>query len=37
MTCQSNQMAPGVAIMRHLTVAEIRQALGSIFSLNLNL
>lgn len=37
MTCQSNQMAPGVAIMRHLTVAEIRQALGSIFTLNLNL
>lgn len=32
-TCQSNQMAPGIAIMRHLTVAEIRQALGDIFSL----
>jgi len=35
MTCQSNQMAPGIAIMRHLTVAEIRQALGKVFSLSL--
>lgn len=36
MTCQSNQMAPGNPIMRYLTVDEIRQALGSIFSLNLS-
>lgn len=35
MTCQSNQMAPGIAIMRHLTAAEIRQALGQVFSLSL--
>jgi len=35
MTCQSNQMTPGIAIMRHLTVAEIRQALGHVFSLSL--
>jgi hypothetical protein len=37
MTCQSNQMAPGNPIMRHLTVDEIRQALGGIFSFHLNL
>lgn len=33
LTCQSNQMAPGIAIMRHLTLREIRQALGDYFSL----
>ncbi|MCU0842266.1 MAG: hypothetical protein MUC79_11185 [Thiobacillaceae bacterium] len=36
LTCQSNQMAPGIAIMRHLTLAEIRQALGAIFTLDLS-
>lgn len=35
LTCQSNQMAPGIAIMRHLTLAEIRAALGGYFSLDL--
>lgn len=35
LTCQSNQNAPGIAIMRHLTVAEIRQALGAFFTLDL--
>lgn len=31
--CQSDQYAPGIAIPNHLTVPEIRQALGSIFTL----
>jgi hypothetical protein len=35
LTCQSNQMAPGIGIMRHLTLAEIRQALGDYFNLEL--
>lgn len=35
LTCQSNQMAPGIAIMRHLTLPEIRQALGDWFTLRL--
>lgn len=35
LTCQSNQMAPGIGIMRHLTLAEMRQALGEYFSLEL--
>lgn len=35
LTCMSNQMAPGIAIMRHLTLKEIRQALGDYFSLDL--
>lgn len=35
LTCQSNQNAPGIAVMRHLTVAEIRQALGAYFTLHL--
>jgi hypothetical protein len=33
LTCMSNQMAPGIPIMRHLTLAEMRQALGKIFTL----
>ena len=35
LTCMSNQMYPGIAIMRHLTLAEIRQALGNHFTLDL--
>jgi hypothetical protein len=34
--CMSNQQMPGVAIMRHLTRAEIRGALGSLFTLELH-
>jgi hypothetical protein len=35
LTCQSDQYAAGVGIPRHLTVPEIRQALGDIFTLEL--
>lgn len=35
MTCQSDQYAAGVGIPRHLTVGEIRQALGGLFTLEL--
>ncbi len=35
LTCMSNQNAPGNALMRHLTLAEIRAALGERFTLNL--
>lgn len=35
LTCQSDQYAAGIAIPNHLTVPEIRQALGSIFTLEL--
>lgn len=35
LTCQSDQYAAGIAIPRHLTVPEIRQALGDIFTLQL--
>ncbi len=35
LTCQSDQYAAGVGIPRHLTVGEIRQALGDIFTLEL--
>ena len=36
LTCMSNQMAPGIApFMRHLTLEEIRGALGDYFSLEL--
>jgi hypothetical protein len=35
LTCQSNQMAAGIAIMRHLTLAEIRGALGDYFRLDI--
>lgn len=35
LTCMSNQNAAGIAIMRHLTMAEIRGALGSWFTLKL--
>jgi len=31
LTCQSNQMAAGIAIMRHLTLPEMRQAVGPYF------
>lgn len=38
LTCMSNQAAPGnAAIMRHLTLPEIRAALGSWFSLSLEM
>lgn len=33
--CQSDQYAAGISIPRHLTVSEIRQALGDIFTLEL--
>jgi hypothetical protein len=35
MVCQSDQYAAGIGIPRHLTVSEIRQALGDIFTLEL--
>jgi hypothetical protein len=35
LTCQSDQYAAGIGIPRHLTVPEIRQALGNIFTLEL--
>lgn len=35
LTCLHNQMMPGVAIMRHLTLPEIRAALGDWFNLEL--
>ncbi len=35
MTCQSDQYAAGISIPRHLTVTEIRQALGDLFTLDL--
>ena len=38
LTCMSNQNMPGTAVfMRHLTPAEIREALGNWFILNLDL
>lgn len=33
LVCMSNQYMPGIPIMRHLTQAEIRQALGGLFML----
>lgn len=36
LTCMSNQQMPGIAIMRHLTLREIRDALGSYFTLDLD-
>ena len=33
LTCMSNQMAPGNPIMRHLTLEEIRRALGGFMTL----
>lgn len=33
--CQSNQNAPSIPIMRHLTLPEIRQALGDWFNLQM--
>jgi hypothetical protein len=35
LTCQSDQFAAGAGIPRHLTLPEIRQALGGIFTLEL--
>ncbi len=35
LTCQSDQYAAGMGIPRHLTVGEIRQALGDLFTLEL--
>ncbi len=35
LTCQSDQYAAGTAIPRHLTVFEIRQVLGALFTLEL--
>lgn len=35
LTCQSDQYAAGIAIPRHLTVTEIREALGNLFTLEL--
>lgn len=35
LTCQSDQYAAGVGIPRHLTVPEIRRALGDLFTLEL--
>lgn len=37
LTCMSNQFAPGIPIMRHLTAAEIRQALGDFITLEYRL
>jgi hypothetical protein len=36
LTCMSNQYMPGIAIMRHLTLKEMREALGSLFTLDLH-
>lgn len=36
LTCMSNQYMPGIAIMRHLTLGEMRSALGGIFTLDLD-
>ncbi len=36
LTCMSNQYMPGIAIMRHLTLAEIRSALGQRMTLDLD-
>lgn len=36
LTCMSNQYMPGIAIMRHLSLREIRDALGSYFTLDLD-
>lgn len=36
LTCMSNQQMPGIAIMRHLTLREMRDALGAFFTLDLD-
>ncbi|MEW6678414.1 MAG: hypothetical protein AB1421_10875 [Pseudomonadota bacterium] len=36
LTCMSNQHMPGIAIMRHLSLADIRGALGDLFTLELH-
>jgi hypothetical protein len=36
LTCMSNQYMPGIAIMRHLTLQEMRDALGGLFTLDLD-
>ena len=35
MTCQHNQASAGVTFMRHLSLSEIRSAMGSVFTLEL--
>lgn len=35
LACMSNQYVPGIAIMRHLSLGEIRDALGGYFTLDL--
>ncbi len=35
LACMHNQMMPGVAIMRHLTLPQIRSALGDYFTLDI--
>lgn len=36
LTCMSNQLMPGIVFMRHLTLREMRDALGAFFTLNLH-
>jgi hypothetical protein len=36
LTCMSNQYVAGIVIMRHLTLAQMRGALGNLFSLELD-
>lgn len=36
LTCMGNQQMPGIAIMRHLTLRKMRDALGSHFTLDLD-
>jgi hypothetical protein len=36
LTCMSNQAMPGVAIMRHLSLRQMQEALGGIFTLRLH-
>jgi hypothetical protein len=36
LTCMSNQLMPGIAFMRHLTLREMRDALGHFFTLDLD-
>jgi hypothetical protein len=36
LACMSNQYMPGIAIMRHLSLGEMRQALGAYFTLDLS-
>ena len=36
LTCMSNQLMPGITFMRHLTLREMRDALGTFFTLDLD-